>query len=201
MSCKRVFYRFCLKRHKRNCLTLFCIYVKQHYQTWIRKHNSMKQKMIQQTQTDTPRTFNNQPNQSSSMWINRWAWKYVSLMTVLSRERIGSLSLVSTIEELLGRNNSDSGLETKNTAVGNHCADHATPPIRKSWHQLRRQAVGRSVCIVRSRTQGTKFFFLFLVSDSIMNCAMRAGNINSQSLVCSHPDYVHRSVLRNQPGA
>jgi hypothetical protein len=32
------------------------------------------------------------------------------------------------------------------TAVGIHCADHATPSILKSWHQLRRQlAVARSV--------------------------------------------------------
>jgi hypothetical protein len=26
------------------------------------------------------------------------------------------------------------------TAVGIRCADHATPSIRKSWHQLRRQS-------------------------------------------------------------
>jgi hypothetical protein len=44
------------------------------------------------------------------------------------------LSLLSTIEELLGRNSSDSGPEKENTAVGIRCADYATPSIRKSWH-------------------------------------------------------------------
>jgi hypothetical protein len=43
----------------------------------------------------------------------------------------GPLSLVSTIEELLGRKSSGSGLETENTAVGIRRADHAAPSIRK----------------------------------------------------------------------
>jgi hypothetical protein len=46
----------------------------------------------------------------------------------------GPLSLVSTIEELLGRDSSGSGLEVENTAVGIHYTDHVTPSIRKSWH-------------------------------------------------------------------
>jgi hypothetical protein len=58
----------------------------------------------------------------------------------------GPLSLVSTIEELLERKNSGSGLETENTAVGISQADYVAPSIRKSWHQLLRQAeVARSV--------------------------------------------------------
>jgi hypothetical protein len=43
------------------------------------------------------------------------------------------LSLVSTIEELLERKNSGSGLETENTAVGIRHADHEAHFIRKSW--------------------------------------------------------------------
>jgi hypothetical protein len=39
----------------------------------------------------------------------------------------GSLSLVSTIEELLGRKSSGSGLETEITAVGFRCADYGAP--------------------------------------------------------------------------
>jgi hypothetical protein len=39
---------------------------------------------------------------------------------------------MSTTKELLGRNSSDSNLETDNTAVGICRADHATPSIRKS---------------------------------------------------------------------
>jgi hypothetical protein len=46
----------------------------------------------------------------------------------------GPLSLVSTIEELLGRKGSGSGLETENTAVGIRHADHVAPSIHKSWH-------------------------------------------------------------------
>jgi hypothetical protein len=50
------------------------------------------------------------------------------------------LSLVSTIEELLERHSSGSGLETQNTAVGIRHADH--------------------VGVVRSRTQATEFLIL-----------------------------------------
>jgi hypothetical protein len=60
-------------------------------------------------------------------------WKFLSL------ER-GSLSLMSTIEELLERKSSGS-------------ADHPTPSIHKNWNWLRRQA---AVCIFRSRTKATE---------------------------------------------
>jgi hypothetical protein len=43
----------------------------------------------------------------------------------------GPLSLVSTSEELLGRKNSWSGLETENTAVGIRHAEHVAPSIRR----------------------------------------------------------------------
>jgi hypothetical protein len=46
----------------------------------------------------------------------------------------GPLSLVNTIEELLRRKSSGSGLETEITAVGIRQADHATSHIRKSYH-------------------------------------------------------------------
>jgi hypothetical protein len=58
----------------------------------------------------------------------------------------GSLSLVSTIEEILDRKVEDPVLKTENTAVGIRHADHVAPSIRKSWQSLRRQeAVARSV--------------------------------------------------------
>jgi hypothetical protein len=44
------------------------------------------------------------------------------------------LSLVSTIEELLGRNSSGFGLENREYGRGDPCADHATTSIRKSCH-------------------------------------------------------------------
>jgi hypothetical protein len=51
------------------------------------------------------------------------------------------LSLVSITEELLEWKSSGSGSrKSRFTAVGIRCIDHATPSIRKSWHQLRRHA-------------------------------------------------------------
>jgi hypothetical protein len=48
----------------------------------------------------------------------------------MSPER-GPFSLVSTIEELLGRKSSGSGLEAENTAVGFRHADHVASSISK----------------------------------------------------------------------
>jgi hypothetical protein len=54
----------------------------------------------------------------------------------------------------------------ENTAVGIRHADHVAPSIRKCWYYLRRQeAVGRSVGIVRSRTQATEFSLVFSLSS------------------------------------
>jgi hypothetical protein len=46
----------------------------------------------------------------------------------------GSLSFVTTTEELLRRIRSGSGLEAENSAVGGRHADSVAPCIRKSWH-------------------------------------------------------------------
>jgi hypothetical protein len=53
---------------------------------------------------------------------------------------LGPISLMSTTEELLERNSSGSDLDIENMAVGIRHADHVAPSMRKSWHQLRRQA-------------------------------------------------------------
>jgi hypothetical protein len=53
---------------------------------------------------------------------------------------LGSLSLVSAIEELLGRKVAAPIYKTASTAVGICRADHATASIRNSWHLLRLQA-------------------------------------------------------------
>jgi hypothetical protein len=71
----------------------------------------------------------------------------------------GPLSLVSTIEELLRRNGSGSGLENREYGHRGYCALSALhPSMRKSWHKLRPTSCCRSVGIVW--TQATEFVCL-----------------------------------------
>jgi hypothetical protein len=69
---------------------------------------------------------------------------YYQIFWIVGLER-GPLNLVSTNEELLGRNSSCSGLVTQNTAVGIRCADHATPLSAKvgTNYADKRQSLGR----------------------------------------------------------
>jgi hypothetical protein len=72
---------------------------------------------------------------------------------------------VSTIEELLVRNSSDSGLENREYDRGD--------PLRSPRNTLYPQKLtltsltsgGRSVGIVRLRTKATEFFFFFVIVD------------------------------------
>jgi hypothetical protein len=69
--------------------------------------------------------------QSSWLQIQRSGFdyrRYQIIEEVVGLER-GSLSLVSTTEELLERKCSSSGLENQITAVGIRRADHATHPL------------------------------------------------------------------------
>jgi hypothetical protein len=68
----------------------------------------------------------------------------------------GPPSLVSTIAELLERKSTGSGLETENTAVGIRDADHVAPSTRKKLALTLPTSGGRSVGIVRSRTEATE---------------------------------------------
>jgi hypothetical protein len=70
----------------------------------------------------------------------------------------GPLSLVSTTEELLDRKVAAPVYKTENTAMGIGRADHVTPSIRKKLAITSPTSDGRSVGIVRSRTQTTEFF-------------------------------------------
>jgi hypothetical protein len=65
----------------------------------------------------------------------------------MSVER-GSLSLMSTTEELFGRNNTSSGLESKITAVGIRHADHVTLFYLKKLTQTSPTSGGSSIGIV-----------------------------------------------------
>jgi hypothetical protein len=68
----------------------------------------------------------------------------------------GVLSLMSIIEELLGRNSSGSGVEIEITAVGIRSADHVAL-YQQKLALTSRTSGGRLVSIVRSRTQATEF--------------------------------------------
>jgi hypothetical protein len=77
----------------------------------------------------------------------------------VSLER-GPLSLVNTIEELLGIKSSGSGIETYITAAGIRRADHVAPLSAKVG--LTSPTSGCcSVGIVRSRTKATEFSFSY----------------------------------------
>jgi hypothetical protein len=75
----------------------------------------------------------------------------------------GPLSLVSTPEELLDRKVAAPVYKTENTAVGIRRADHVAPSPQKLAITSMTSG-GRSVGIVRSRTQTMEFvlFFLFV---------------------------------------
>jgi hypothetical protein len=67
----------------------------------------------------------------------------------------GPLGLVSTTEELLGRNSSG-------TAVGIRHADHVAPSIRKKLALTSLTSGGRSVGIVHLRTEAAEFNFKWI---------------------------------------
>jgi hypothetical protein len=74
------------------------------------------------------------------------------------------LSLVSTIQELLGRKDNGWGSKTEITAVGIRRADYATPLYPQAT------SCGRLVGILRSRTQAMEFV-LFVDCRSVVNKA------------------------------
>jgi hypothetical protein len=78
---------------------------------------------------------------------------------VVGLER-GPLSLQSTTEELLDRKVAAPVWKTENTAVGIRHADHVAPSIRKKLAITSPTSGGRSVGIVRSRTQTMEFFYM-----------------------------------------
>jgi hypothetical protein len=75
---------------------------------------------------------------------------------------LGPLSLVSTIEELLGRNNSDCGLESHGDLL-HCCIDHATPSVLKKLALISPTSGGHSVGIVRLWTKAMEIVFVLFV--------------------------------------
>jgi hypothetical protein len=80
----------------------------------------------------------------------------------------GPLSLVSRTEELLGRNNSGSGLEIREYGRRDPSRSSVAPSIRKKLALTSSTSGVRSVGIVRSQTQATEFNTeTYLVLDTI----------------------------------
>jgi hypothetical protein len=89
--------------------------------------------------------------QSSWLQIQRSGFdsrRYRIFWQVVGLER-SPLSLVSTIEELLERHSSGSGLETEITAVGIRHNDRTTQSNRKTWQEHRQEEVARLVWFAR----------------------------------------------------
>jgi hypothetical protein len=84
----------------------------------------------------------------------------------------GPLSLVSTTEELLDRKVAAIVYKTENTAVGIRHADYVAPSIRKKLAITSPTSGGRSVGIVRSRTQTMEVFFFLFCKRKIHNKAI-----------------------------
>jgi hypothetical protein len=71
----------------------------------------------------------------------------------------GPLSLVSTTEELLDRKVAAPVYKTENTAVGIRHAEHVAFSVSKKLAITSPTNGGRSVGIVRSRTQAMEYMF------------------------------------------
>jgi hypothetical protein len=87
----------------------------------------------------------------------------------VSQER-GPLSLVSTTKELLGSNSSGSDLESRKYGLGIRHADHVAPSIHKRLALTSLTSNGRSVGIVRLRTEAMEFLLLLLLL--LLLCAL-----------------------------
>jgi hypothetical protein len=97
--------------------------------------------------------------QSSWLQIQRFRFdsrRYQILWEVVGLE-LGPLSLVSAIEELLGRKSNDSSLERREYTIGIRHADHVVPLYPQKLALTSPTSGGCSVGIGYSRTQATEF--------------------------------------------
>jgi hypothetical protein len=79
----------------------------------------------------------------------------------------GPLSLVSTTEELLGRNSSDFGLENREYGRGDPLLWPRDTLYPQKLALTSPTCGGRSIRIVRLRTKATEFFVIFLGHDEL----------------------------------
>jgi hypothetical protein len=92
--------------------------------------------------------------------------RYRIFWEVMGPER-GPLSLVSTIEELLGRKNSGSGLERREYDHGGPLHWPCDTPYSQKLILTSPTSGGRSVGIVRSRSEDTELFLLLLLLNKL----------------------------------
>jgi hypothetical protein len=98
-----------------------------------------------------------------------------------SRSETSPLSLVSTIEELLERKSSGSGLERRDAVVGIRHAYYATTLYPQKLELISPTRGCRSVGIVCSRTQTTEFvLFCFSPLDQLHARLMRASALEGE---------------------
>jgi hypothetical protein len=107
----------------------------------------------------------------------------------------GTLSFVSTTEELLGRNSNGSSLKTENTAVGIRRADQATPSISNTLTLSSSTSGGLSVGIVRSRTKAKELVvcLFFLRNQKVSGLCSSSRILNTRKHDVSETGFV--SVL------
>jgi hypothetical protein len=84
------------------------------------------------------------------------------------------LSLVSTIEELLGRKSNGSGPKEEITAAGDRLTDHKTPLCPQKLALTSSTIGGRLVGIVRTRIQVTEFVFSLIVCPIFLTTVLLA---------------------------
>jgi hypothetical protein len=126
--------------------------------------------------------------------------RYQIFWEAMRMER-GPLSLVSTIEKLLERKSSGSGLESENTAVG----DSSRWPRRTLYPQklalTSPTSVGRLVGIVRSRTQATEFQkiggigFSNLRGGRVTHCNLGSVATHTYLKICIPVSGLHRILF------
>jgi hypothetical protein len=99
------------------------------------------------------------------------------------------LSLVSTTEDLLGRNSSGSGLEIR--------ADHVAPFIRKKLALTSLTSNCRSVGIVRLQTEATVFFYYIITIRTLTNECLHTPNALTWMLAQGTHEYVSITATDN----
>jgi hypothetical protein len=99
------------------------------------------------------------PATDSEVWFD--SWRYQIFWEVVGLER-GPISLMSTIEELLRRKNSDSGLESREYGRRDPSRWQRRTLYPQTLELTSLTSGGRSVGIVRLQTQSTEFSCFFL---------------------------------------